>query len=59
MTPRALLPPALFGLAALALWQAGVAALHVPAVILPGPVAMRAKSSVTGAKQSSRSLCRA
>ena len=35
-----LAPPALFGLAILALWQAGVAAFHVPAVILPAPSAI-------------------
>jgi len=33
-------PPALFGLVALALWQVGVAAFHVPAVILPAPSAI-------------------
>jgi NitT/TauT family transport system permease protein len=45
MTRRleAVLPPALFGLAALAIWQIGVAALHVPAVILPAPTAIFAR----------------
>jgi len=38
-----LLPPSLFGLAALALWQFGVAAFRVPQVILPAPSAIFAK----------------
>ncbi len=39
----ALAPPALFGVAMLSLWQAVVAALHVPAVILPAPSAILVK----------------
>ena len=33
-------PPALFGLVALCAWQMGVAAFHVPRVILPAPSAI-------------------
>ena len=36
-------PPALFGAAALALWQVGVAVFRVPAVILPAPSAIFAR----------------
>ena len=45
MTGRlgSLAPPALFGVAILALWQAGVAAFDVPAVILPAPSAIFAR----------------
>ena len=41
---RDLLPPLAFGLAVLAIWEAGVRLLHVPAIILPPPsaIAMRA-----------------
>ena len=50
MTGRArdLLPPILFGLALLALWEVGVRALGVPAVILPAPsaIAYRLATSV-------------
>ena len=50
MTGRArdLLPPILFGLALLALWEVGVRALGVPAVILPAPsaIAFRLATSV-------------
>jgi NitT/TauT family transport system permease protein len=35
-----LLPPLAFGLAVLALWEAGVRLLHVPAIILPPPSAI-------------------
>ena len=35
-----LLPPLAFGLAVLALWEAGVGLLHVPAIILPPPSAI-------------------
>jgi NitT/TauT family transport system permease protein len=43
-----LLPPVVFGLAVLALWEAGVRLLHVPAIILPPPsaIAMRLATSV-------------
>ena len=43
-----LLPPLAFGLAVLALWEAGVRLLHVPAVILPPPsaIALRLATSV-------------
>ena len=43
MTPRRLaelLPPLAFGLAVLAIWEAGVRLLNVPAVILPPPSAI-------------------
>ena len=45
---RDLLPPILFGLALLALWEVGVRALGVPAVILPAPsaIAYRLATSV-------------
>ena len=35
-----LLPPLAFGLAVLAIWEAGVRLLHVPAIILPPPSAI-------------------
>jgi NitT/TauT family transport system permease protein len=35
-----LLPPLAFGLAVLALWEAGVRLMHVPAIILPPPSAI-------------------
>ena len=38
MTDR--LAPTLFGLLVLALWQGGVIAFHVPAYLLPGPIAI-------------------
>jgi NitT/TauT family transport system permease protein len=43
-----LLPPLAFGLAVLALWEAGVRLLNVPAIILPPPsaIAMRLVTSV-------------
>ena len=43
-----LLPPVAFGLAVLAVWEAGVRLLHVPAIILPPPsaIAMRLAASV-------------
>jgi NitT/TauT family transport system permease protein len=43
-----LLPPLAFGLAVLALWEAGVRLLHVPAIILPPPsaIGMRLANSV-------------
>jgi NitT/TauT family transport system permease protein len=37
---RDLLPPLAFGLAVLAIWEAGVRLLHVPAIILPPPSAI-------------------
>jgi NitT/TauT family transport system permease protein len=46
MNPRRiadLLPPLAFGLAVLALWEAGVRLLHVPAIILPPPSAIAAR----------------
>ena len=51
MTPRRLaelLPPLAFGLAVLAIWEAGVRFFHVPAIILPPPsaIAMRLATSV-------------
>jgi NitT/TauT family transport system permease protein len=36
-------PPAIFGVVAMLVWQAGVAAFHVPAVILPAPSAIFAR----------------
>jgi len=43
-----LLPPLAFGLAVLAVWEAGVRLFHVPAIILPPPsaIAMRLATSV-------------
>ncbi len=43
-----LLPPLVFGLAVLGLWEAGVRLLHVPAIILPPPsaIAVRFAGSV-------------
>ncbi|HTW82619.1 MAG TPA: ABC transporter permease [Candidatus Sulfotelmatobacter sp.] len=43
-----LLPPIAFGLAVLAIWEAGVRLFHVPAIILPPPsaIAMRLATSV-------------
>ena len=35
-----LIPPLLFGIAVLALWEAGVRLLDVPAIILPPPSAI-------------------
>jgi NitT/TauT family transport system permease protein len=45
---RDLLPPLAFGLAVLAIWEAGVRLLHVPAIILPPPtaIAVRLATSV-------------
>jgi NitT/TauT family transport system permease protein len=42
------LPPLVFGLAVLAIWEAGVRLLNVPAIILPPPsaIAMRLATSV-------------
>ena len=43
MTPRRLgelLPPLAFGLAVLAIWEAGVRLMHVPTIILPPPSAI-------------------
>jgi len=37
------LPPAIFGLVAMLIWEAGVRAFHVPSVILPAPTAIFAK----------------
>ena len=37
---RDLLPPLAFGLAVLAIWEAGVRLLHVPPIILPAPSAI-------------------
>ena len=43
-----LLPPIAFGLAVLAIWEAGVRLFHVPAIILPPPsaIALRLATSV-------------
>jgi NitT/TauT family transport system permease protein len=38
-----LLPPFLFGLAVLLIWEAGVRLMHVPAIILPPPSAILAR----------------
>ena len=38
-----LLPPLAFGIAVLAIWEAGVRLLHVPAIILPPPSAIAAR----------------
>jgi len=51
MTPRGfreLLPPLAFGLAVLAIWEAGVRLLQVPPIILPPPsaIAMRLVTSI-------------
>ncbi len=51
MTPRRLselLPPLVFGLAVLAIWEAGVRLFHVPAIILPPPsaIAVRLANSI-------------
>src|SRR5271166_3729637 len=45
---RDLLPPFAFGLAILAIWEAGVRLLHVPAIILPPPsaIAVRFATSI-------------
>ena len=43
MIPRRLseiLPPLVFGLAVLAIWEAGVRLFHVPVIILPPPSAI-------------------
>jgi len=50
MTPRwvaELVPPIVFGVAVIALWEAGVRMLHVPVIILPPPsaIAMRLATS--------------
>jgi NitT/TauT family transport system permease protein len=41
------LPPLAFGLAVLALWEAGVRLLHVPAIILPPPSAIAARFAIS------------
>jgi NitT/TauT family transport system permease protein len=45
---RDLLPPLVFGIAVLAIWEAGVRLLNVPAIILPPPsaIALRLATSV-------------
>ncbi len=51
MTPRRfseILPPLVFGLAVLAIWEAGVRLFHVPVIILPPPsaIALRFAASI-------------